>query len=118
MNRRRTIINTNKNIIDIDTEKLNHPNSYKNMGLKEKQTLDEWIKSKFEPSKRIYWQRSSYGLKHNFERDTDIYVTNGEFKGAMLMAGFAPVNEKEINWYFKIKVKGMESKNENQIKVK
>lgn len=118
MNRRRTIINTNKNTIDIDTGKLNHPNSYKNMGLKEKQTLAEWIKSKIEPSKRIYWQRSSYGLKHDFERDTDIYVTNGEFKGAMLMEGFAPVNEKELNWYFKIKVKGMESENENQIKVK
>lgn len=98
-------MNANRNIIDIDTENLNHPNCYKNMGLQEKQKLDEWIKSKFEPSKRIYRNRSSYGLKHDFNRDTGIYVTNGEFKGAMLAAGFATENEKELNWHFKIKEK-------------
>jgi hypothetical protein len=44
-----------------------------------------WL-SGFERSKR--WSRSSYGLKHIFERETDVYVTDGLFTLGALMEGF------------------------------
>ena len=34
------------------------------------------------------------------ERDTDIYMTNNQFKDAMLACGFLPVNERELNWHY------------------
>jgi hypothetical protein len=35
---------------------------------------------------------SSYALKHYFEvADDGFYITNGQFKGAMLEAGFEPL---------------------------
>ena len=38
--------------------------------------------------------------KHMLERDTDIYMTNNQFKDAMLACGFLPVNERELNWHY------------------
>jgi len=82
-----------------------HPGCYDNLSLEEKRALDNWICSKFQKAKRIYRRRSSYGLKHDFERDSGIYVYNGAFKGAMLAAGFAPADETEQNWHFRVKEK-------------
>lgn len=48
--------------------------------------LIRWLSS-FETSKR-FTRASSYGLKHVFERETDIYVTDGLFILGALMAGF------------------------------
>lgn len=89
---------------DEETLRLNHPNCYDELSQEDKQAVIGWIEQKFEKASRTY-SISSYGLKHDFERDTGIYVSNGEFKGAMLTAGFKPVNANELNWYFKIKLK-------------
>lgn len=86
-------------------EDLNHPDCYKFMDNDDQLKLDEWINNRFEPAKKFYQGRSSYGLKHVFEHESGIYVTNGEFKGAMLAAGHKPEDEKELNWYFKIRLK-------------
>lgn len=47
--------------------------------------------------------QTSYGLKHRFERDTGIYVSNGAFKGAMLLVGFTAKDIADLNWYFNVK---------------
>ncbi|EYE89086.1 hypothetical protein Q428_04675 [Fervidicella metallireducens AeB] len=83
----------------------NRPESFKDLDETKKEILIKWIKERFEPSKRAYTKRTSYGLKHDFERDTNIYVYNGQFKGAMLEAGFKAADESKLNWHFKMKVR-------------
>lgn len=52
------------------------------------------------PMKRV--NESSYGLKHLFEgTERGFYVTNGQFKMAMLFAGFAPDDPRDHNWSYK-----------------
>lgn len=51
--------------------------------------------------KTINQRHSSYGLKHIFSASA-FYVTNGEFKGAMLAAGFTPDDTTRINWCFNV----------------
>ena len=48
--------------------------------------------------------RNSYGLKHILERDTGLYLTNNQFKDAMLRSGYAPtiISANELNWEFVI----------------
>ena len=62
----------------------------------------EWIKENLRSRKTPLWERSSYGLKHLLEDETDIYLTNNAFKDAMLQCGFEPCNLDELNWCFRI----------------
>lgn len=67
-----------------------------------KTILLDWIFVTFKPSKKIYGA-TSYGMKHEFERSRQgFYVTNGQFKGAMLMLGYRAINQFDLNWKFKI----------------
>ena len=43
---------------------------------------------------------SSYGLKQTLTRETGVYVTNNQFKDAMLLSGYVPVKVNELNWHF------------------
>ena len=99
-----TVIKNNHQKYEEEILKLNHPDCYEKLSAEYKQALGEWIGMRFEKATRAHnsW---SYSLKHDFERDTGIYVTNGEFKGAMLVVGFTPIDNEELNWSFKIKIK-------------
>jgi hypothetical protein len=79
---------------------LDTPEYYSTLRPDFQEALDNWISNNIKPAK-TWWNRSSYGLKHDFERDTEIYVTNGQFKGAMLKAGYEPEFYDELNWGFK-----------------
>lgn len=70
----------------------------------EKERLLAWITKQYEPATEIC-PKTSYGLKHDFKRDTGIYVLNGVMKGALLSLGFVPVNTAKQNWNFRMKVK-------------
>jgi hypothetical protein len=61
-----------------------------------------WIHHSIQPTKVKVSRQSSYSLKHHFERDTGLYVSNGQFKGAMLEVSYEPVDTKERNWRFRI----------------
>jgi len=63
--------------------------------------IGEWIRKNIRKGKSVN-NHSSYGLKHILEHDTHIYMTNNEFKDAMLLAGFKPVDANELNWRFRI----------------
>lgn len=69
----------------------------------------KWIKQHCVRIKTINRRHSSYGLKHILERDTGIYLTNNQFKHAMLLAGHNPTNEKDLNWYFRIGSRALNS---------
>ena len=73
---------------------------YTELPHKEQEIVLNWIRQNILPRKTPLLSNSSYGLKHMLERDTDIYMTNNQFKEAMLLSGFLPVEADEKNWRF------------------
>lgn len=73
-----------------------------------------WIKESILPASYINPHRTSYGVKHILERETGIYLTNNQFKDAMLMCGFLPTNRQKINWEYRIKERSPAFKRENE----
>ena len=57
--------------------------------------VDGWIRKNIRAGKKILQGHTSYGMKHLLERDTGVYLTNNEFKDAMLLAGYRPVRSEE-----------------------
>ena len=64
--------------------------------------ISDWIKDNVRPAESNKSGFSSYGLKHELERDTGIYLTNNQMKHAMLSSGYEPVDPKALNWEFNI----------------
>lgn len=111
----------NVNVIQFPIKKTkpfseaNNPIEYHNLPEYKKQALKRWINKALKPfeTKQYYPHHSSYGLKHKFESSVvGFYVTNGQFKGAMLECGFIPKDQEELNWVFKL------GKNAGKIKEK
>lgn len=67
--------------------------------------VSEWIKRNIKRSENVDYRHTSYGLKHILEEDTGIYLTNNQFKDAMLLAGYEPANSCDLNWNFRIVLK-------------
>lgn len=67
-----------------------------------KAALVWWIREHIRPATGTNYRHTSYGLKHLFHSSTDIYVTNDQFKGAMLAAGYEPVDAQVLNWRYRI----------------
>ena len=65
----------------------------------------EWIKNNIKARRTPNTMHTSYGIKHLYERETGEYITNDDFKAAMLFCGFHPVNEQDTNWCFCISEK-------------
>lgn len=84
---------------------INQPEEFKTLLIKEQIVLVDWVKTHLTPRKTINKRHSSYGLKHYFEDDKQhggFYVTNGAFKGAMLVCDYVPDIWNDINWCFRI----------------
>ena len=62
----------------------------------------DWIQENIIPAKTIYTGRTSYGLKHLQEHDTNLYLTNNQFKDAMMLSGYYPVDPDALNWHYRI----------------
>ena len=68
----------------------------------QQKSVVDWCKQ-FKQVKGYHYGVTSYGMKHDFERSRGgFYMTNGAFKGAMVVAGFKVANEKNLNWHFNI----------------
>ncbi len=65
----------------------------------------DWIRRNILPRKTVLHGRTSYGMKHILEHDTKIYLTNNEFKDAMMICGFEPVDPDMLNWTYRISAK-------------
>ena len=63
--------------------------------------IGEWLKKNIRPATYVC-ERTSYGLKHELERDTSIYMTNNQFKDAMLLVGYRPIEPSALNWKWRI----------------
>jgi len=76
------------------------PAQYAHLSESTKAKMAAWIKAALTYSDRP-GRASSYLLKHAFQEDTGgEYVVNGAFKGAMMVAGFYPIEHEEQNWRF------------------
>lgn len=78
------------------------PDEFDELPEERKNELVTYLKGRFAPSDTMY-PGSSYGMKHGRTNAAVGYVTNGQFKGAMLAAGFKPVFLHEENWRFNVK---------------
>src|SRR5215207_4968493 len=87
------------------------PEAYDNLSPVEQATLLEWMRLAIKPAKTVA-PSTSYGIKHDFEK-VGFYITNGQFKGAMLTAGYPPANPNELNWEFRIRPTGSRRKSKN-----
>ena len=69
----------------------------------EKEALKSWISNNLIARETFNANYTSYGLKHKFEASAQgFYVSNGAFKGAMLLCGFKVRSENTLNWVFNI----------------
>jgi len=75
--------------------RLDTPEAYDDLTALEKDALAYWIDHAMCKAAR-YSKCSSYETKHDFEAE-GFYVTNGQFKGAMLAAGYQPKDARELN---------------------
>lgn len=64
--------------------------------------VGDWIKENIRPGSEENTDHTSYGLKHFLEDATGVYLTNNEFKDAMLLAGYEPINSIAVNWTWRI----------------
>ena len=71
--------------------------------VEEQKALVAWVGYNFDLAKNFWTGATSYGLKHVYEYRAHIYLTNNQFKEAMLMNGFYPKDASELNWIFRIK---------------
>ena len=86
---------------DVRLLDVNQPSAYRMLPEEQKAALQGWIGQQLVPAP-LAGPRCSYALKHVFHRLPDgFYVTNGEWKGAMLAAGFEPVDRWQLNWRFR-----------------
>lgn len=83
---------------------VNDPRAFDEMPKEEQEILLSWIKRNFIMIETFNTRHSSYDLKRSFEVD-GFYITNGQFKGAMLKAGFSVKDRKVDNWNFNISQK-------------
>ena len=71
----------------------------------EQKAVLNWIAENILPIKSANYRSSSYGLKHMLTRDTGIYLTNNQFKHAMALSGYLPVDQHMRNWHYRISAK-------------
>jgi hypothetical protein len=86
-----------------NTRQKDHPHAYEALSQEEREALQYWIERAIQPALKADERHSSYGLKYEYERETKLYVSHAQFKGAMLVAGYLPTEKGEQNWHFKIK---------------
>jgi hypothetical protein len=86
-----------------NTRQKDHPHAYDALSQEEREALQYWIEHAIQPAQKADERHSSYGLKHEYERETKLYVSHAQFKGAMLLAGYLPTEKGEQSWHFKIK---------------
>lgn len=60
----------------------------------------EWIDLYISPRKTPLTGHTSYGIKHILQSDTGIYLTNNQFKDAMMHCGYDPVDPDALNWEY------------------
>jgi len=73
---------------------------------KEEQVIcTNWVQEKIVPRKTTNWNHTSFSIKRCLRDDTEIYITNNQFKHLMLLCGYKPDNVQDLCWCFNISEK-------------
>ena len=89
---------------DVRLDNVNQPSSYERLTDEEKAIVQGFIARELVPADEA-GRFGSYGLKHIFDRlPGGFSMTNGAFKGAMLDAGFLPIDPYGLTWRFGYKL--------------
>ena len=75
----------------------------------EVQAAKNWIKQHCWERKTMNWNLSSYRLKHNMERETGTYVSNGNFIKAAVLLGYR-MRSDYPNCIFNMSIKSKHNK--------
>lgn len=76
------------------------------LDINDRNKLLKWIRENFIAIKSTNYKcGTSYGLKHLIQYQEGLYVTNEQFKEAMLLCGFKPGNPCDRRWNFNISQK-------------
>ena len=78
---------------------IDQPERFQELPEKRKKFLLDWIEDNLLPIQTFNTKHTSYGIKHWIKNE---YFTNGEFKGAMLEAGYKVQDKTRTNWVFNI----------------
>lgn len=78
-----------------------HP-SFKEMPVETQRAVARWITESLTAREAPLPSHTSYTLKHILQFETGIYIPNDAFKEAMVLCGFFPVNQNDLNWTFRI----------------
>nr|WP_321498254.1 hypothetical protein [uncultured Methanolobus sp.] len=72
----------------------------------EVKTIDNWIMENIVPQKGGKKTHASFALKTLFEESSvGFFITNKQFKEAMVRCNFTPVNKNKLNWDFRVSLK-------------
>ena len=80
---------------------------FTDLPIEKQEALIDWIDLNISGRKTPNYNYTSYGLKDYAERSIHCYITNNQFKDAMLYCGYYPVNPTDLNWSFKISEKSL-----------
>lgn len=82
----------------------NDPNDFYKLPPDRQEILLNWIRTHLYPISTINYAHDSSVIRGLIDLGpgTNSYFSNGEFKGAMLEAGFRASSLKKLNWYFNI----------------
>ena len=75
---------------------------YTDLPIEKQEALINWIRKNIHACKNTNYKYSSYALKECAETFIHYYISNNQFKDAMLFCGFYPVNPMGLNWYYKM----------------
>ena len=84
------------------TNDMDRPAEYASLSKEELLKAVNWCKNNFISGANQLKDYTSYGLKHVLEEDINLYLSNGQFKAVMLLAGFKTTNVENLNWTFNI----------------
>ena len=81
---------------------IDRPNQFMNLDSDIQSFVLKWCKEHFISTKSFNEKHTSYGLKHILQHQNGTYLTNGQFKGAMVLSGFEVKDIEDLNWVFNI----------------
>lgn len=61
-----------------------------------------WIRTRLYRQKSFNFQHTSYGINHYLQSEIGIYLTNNQFKHAMMICGYLPKNKTDLNWIYQV----------------
>ena len=85
----------------------NDTRMFTDLSFEQQEILARWIAENIMSRKSVNNNYTSYGIKDIFEREKHFYISNNQFKDAMLLCGFLPVDETELNWRYCISEKSL-----------